>query len=81
MNEKPFKNSLGQFHCSRPCAYMPYQERYSPAFPMIIELVNTGTELLLGDVVNTNAAWLGQQLAALGLRIDRQTVVPDGVPV
>lgn len=48
---------------------------------MIIELVNTGTELLLGDVVNTNAAWLGQQLAALGLRIDRQTVVPDGMPV
>ena len=48
---------------------------------MIIELVNTGTELLLGDVINTNAAWLGQQLAALGLQISRQTVVPDGVAV
>ena len=23
-----------------------------------VELINTGTELLLGDVVNTNAAWL-----------------------
>lgn len=45
---------------------------------MRIELVNTGTELLLGDVVNTNAAWLGQRLAALGLQVARQTVVPDG---
>jgi nicotinamide-nucleotide amidase len=45
---------------------------------MRIELVNTGTELLLGDVINTNAAWLGQRLAALGLEISRTTVVPDG---
>ena len=48
---------------------------------MIIELVNTGTELLLGDVINTNAAWLGQRMAALGLQISRQTVVPDGAAV
>ena len=45
---------------------------------MRIELVNTGTELLLGDVINTNAAWMGQRLAALGLEIARTTVVPDG---
>lgn len=46
--------------------------------PMRIELVNTGTELLLGDTINTNAAWLGQRLAALGLEVSRQTIVPDG---
>ena len=45
---------------------------------MRIELVNTGTELLLGDVINTNAAWIGQRMAALGLEVARQTVVPDG---
>lgn len=45
---------------------------------MRIELVNTGTELLLGDTINTNAAWLGQRLAALGLDVARQTIVPDG---
>jgi nicotinamide-nucleotide amidase len=45
---------------------------------MKIELVNTGTELLLGDTVNTNAAWLGQQLAAHGMAVSRQTIVPDG---
>lgn len=48
---------------------------------MRIELINTGTELLLGDTVNTNAAWIGQQLAALGLDVARQTVVPDGAVI
>lgn len=45
---------------------------------MNIELINTGTELLLGDTINTNAAWIGQRLAALGLQVGRQTIVPDG---
>ncbi|MBX7209600.1 MAG: competence/damage-inducible protein A [Verrucomicrobiaceae bacterium] len=45
---------------------------------MRLELVNTGTELLLGDTINTNAAWLGQRLAALGIDVARQTIVPDG---
>src|ERR1700741_5005463 len=42
------------------------------------ELINTGTELLFGSVVNTHLAFLGQQLFSLGLRITRQTTVPDG---
>jgi competence/damage-inducible protein CinA-like protein len=45
---------------------------------MKVELINTGTELLLGDVVNTNAAWLGRRLVELGLRVERSTCVPDG---
>ena len=45
---------------------------------MRVELVNTGTELLLGDTINTNAAWIGQRLAALGIQVARQTIVPDG---
>jgi len=45
---------------------------------MIVEVLNTGTELLLGEVINTHAAWLGRQLFPLGLRISRQTTVPDG---
>jgi len=48
---------------------------------MKIELINTGTELVLGDVINTNAAWIGQRLAALGIRVARQTVVPDGAVI
>ena len=45
---------------------------------MIVEVLNTGTELLLGEVINTHAAWFGKQLFPLGLRISRQTTVPDG---
>lgn len=50
-------------------------------FFMRIELINTGTELVLGDTINTNAAWIGQQLAALGLSVARQTIVPDGAVI
>lgn len=48
---------------------------------MRIELINTGTELVLGDTINTNAAWIGQRLAALGLEVSRQTIVPDGAVI
>jgi nicotinamide-nucleotide amidase len=45
---------------------------------MRIEVLNTGTELMLGGVVNTHLAALAQALFPLGLRIQRQTTVPDG---
>lgn len=38
-----------------------------------------GDELLLGDVVNTNAAWLGQQLAAAGVEVVASAMVGDDV--
>jgi len=43
-----------------------------------IEILNTGTELLLGTTPNTHAAWIAEQLTPLGLRVARQTTVPDG---
>ncbi len=45
---------------------------------MRIEVINTGTELLLGTTLNTHAAWLGRRLFPLGLRIQRQVCIPDG---
>jgi len=48
---------------------------------MRIELLTTGTELMLGTTQNTHGAWIGQRLFALGLRVDRQITVPDGPPV
>lgn len=48
---------------------------------MRIEVLNTGTELLLGNTVNTHAAWFGRELFQLGLRIARQTTVPDGAAI
>ena len=44
---------------------------------MNIELVNTGSELLLGEVLNTHAQWLGRELAKLGLVVSRQTAIAD----
>jgi nicotinamide-nucleotide amidase len=48
------------------------------ALAMRIEIINTGTELLLGNTLNTHGAWFGRELFKLGLRINRQTTVPDG---
>ena len=45
---------------------------------MRIEVINTGTELLLGTTANTHGAWFGRELFKLGLRVSRQTTVPDG---
>ena len=45
---------------------------------MRIEIINTGSELLLGTTLNTHGAWIGSELIKLGLRVQRQTTVPDG---
>lgn len=41
------------------------------------EILCVGTELLLGDIINTNAAFLARELAALGIGVYHQTVVGD----
>ncbi|MGJ8643314.1 MAG: competence/damage-inducible protein A [Luteolibacter sp.] len=45
---------------------------------MRIEILNTGTELLLGNTLNTHGGWFGRQLFTMGLRVARQATVPDG---
>lgn len=44
---------------------------------MTVELICVGTEILLGNIVNTNAAYLGEKCAELGLSCYFQTVVGD----
>lgn len=44
---------------------------------MTVELISVGTEILLGNIVNTNAAYLSEQCARLGLSCFYQTVVGD----
>jgi nicotinamide-nucleotide amidase len=41
------------------------------------EIINTGTELLLGNVLNTHQQWLCQRLFEAGYRVERQVSVPD----
>ena len=44
---------------------------------MVVELICVGTELLLGNIVNTNAAYLSEKCALLGLSMYHQSVVGD----
>lgn len=46
---------------------------------MRVAVVTVGDELLAGDTVNTNAAWLGSELRKLGAHVERVIVVPDRV--
>ncbi|MCM3885347.1 competence/damage-inducible protein A [Frankia sp. R82] len=48
---------------------------------MRAELLAVGDELLYGDIVNGNAAWLGGQLADVGVTLERSVVVGDEVEV
>lgn len=45
---------------------------------MRVVVINTGTELLLGDVLNSHLSFIAREIFPLGLRIDRQIAVPDG---
>jgi nicotinamide-nucleotide amidase len=45
---------------------------------MRLEVLNSGTELLLGSVVNTHLRLIAEGIFPLGLRVERQTTVPDG---
>ena len=47
---------------------------------MNIELINTGSELMLGRVLNTHQQWLCRRLADLGYVVTRQVAVPDTAP-
>ncbi|MDW8107046.1 MAG: competence/damage-inducible protein A [Armatimonadota bacterium] len=46
---------------------------------MTVELVSIGTELLLGQIVDTNAAWLSARLAEIGVSLYRRTTVGDNL--
>ena len=44
---------------------------------MKAEILSVGTELLLGDIINTDAAYIARALSALGISLYHQTVVGD----
>src|SRR5690625_3369062 len=41
------------------------------------EIITIGTELLLGQILNTNAQWISEQLAQEAVKVYYQTVVGD----
>jgi len=44
---------------------------------MNAEIITVGTEILLGDILNSNAQYLARALAAMGFSVHRQTTVGD----
>lgn len=44
---------------------------------MTVEIISVGTEILLGNIINTNAAYLAEKCAALGLSSYHQITVGD----
>ena len=46
---------------------------------MRVAVITVGDELLAGDTVNTNAAWLGRQLEKRGARVERIVTIPDRI--
>ncbi|MEW6305841.1 MAG: competence/damage-inducible protein A [Verrucomicrobiota bacterium] len=47
---------------------------------MQLEILNTGSELMLGRVLNTHQQWLCRRLADMGYEVARQVAVPDTGP-
>jgi nicotinamide-nucleotide amidase len=45
---------------------------------MQADIITIGDELLIGQTINTNAAWIGQQLSLVGIAIGRSTTISDG---
>ena len=48
---------------------------------MRVVVINTGTEILLGDVVNTHLSFIAREIFPLALRVERQLSVPDGAAI
>lgn len=48
---------------------------------MQIEIINIGSELMLGRVLNTHQQWLCAQLADLGFVVNRQLAISDEAPL
>ncbi len=58
------------------CAVVrPANRDYHPT--VVVEIINTGSELMLGRVLNTHQQWLCRRLADMGAVVSRQTAVPD----
>jgi nicotinamide-nucleotide amidase len=43
-------------------------------------IINIGDEILLGQIINTNAAWMAESLSEIGVQVVQQIVVSDDAP-
>jgi nicotinamide-nucleotide amidase len=48
---------------------------------MKVEIITIGDEILIGQIVDTNSAWMGQALNRIGAKVDRITSISDDLKV
>ena len=51
--------------------------RLSSAYMITVEIIVTGNEVLLGDVLDTNTNWMCKRITAFGGRVERAVIVRD----
>lgn len=56
--------------------YAQYKKRKAKN-DMVVELISVGTEILMGNIVNTNAAYLSEKCVQLGLSVYHEITVGD----
>ena len=47
---------------------------------MQAEIITIGDEILIGQVVDTNSAWMAQQLNAIGIHVPAEYENPANIP-
>lgn len=57
--------------------YFLFLQKFQTMNQIIIKNISIGDELLIGQVINTNAAWLGEQLSAAGFQLDSALTIGD----
>ncbi|MCB9185429.1 MAG: competence/damage-inducible protein A [Flavobacteriales bacterium] len=48
---------------------------------MRVEIITIGDEILIGQIVDTNSAWMAQELNAIGAKVERILTISDGMDV
>lgn len=46
---------------------------------MRVEVITIGDEILIGQIVDTNSAWMAHELNDIGAKVERITTIPDGL--
>lgn len=66
----------------RPCAsrlFYSLSLYFQEVFTLIAEIISVGTELLLGEIIDSNAAFVAQQLKDRGVRIYHKQTIGDNL--
>lgn len=48
---------------------------------MKVEIITIGDEILIGQIVDTNSAWMAQELNKIGAKVEQITTISDGIDV